>query len=456
MEVDYSTETPVVAGRLSLAEIEEMVARPLDTKPDKKFYIALSISGSALLFGAICLLFSFYYGVGLWGNNQPVGWGFPIVNFVFWVGIGHAGTLISAILFLLRQKWRNGIARFAEAMTIFAVICAALFPAIHVGRPWLGGYLFPYPNQHGLWINFNSPLIWDVFAVSTYFTVSLVFWYVGLIPDFATLRDRTTSKIKKIIYSVFSLGWRHSNRHWQHYEKAYVILAGFATPLVLSVHTIVSFDFAVSILPGWHSTIFPPYFVAGAIFSGFAMVVTVLVVVRKIFDLQNLITMDHLEKMNKVIIATSMMVGYSYGVEFFISWYSGAPVEQFIFINRAFGPYAWAYWVMVSCNVFIPQLFWFKKIRRSIPAMMVIVILVNVGMWFERFVIVVTSLHRDFLPSSWGMFIPTIYDAGILIGSFGLFFTLVILFTKALPVVSIAEIKSVSEGAQPVHHGGHE
>ena len=456
MEIDYSVEAPVVEGRLSLAEIEEMVARPLDTRPDKKFYIALSISGSALLFGAICLLLSFYYGVGLWGNNQPVGWGFPIVNFVFWVGIGHAGTLISAILFLLRQKWRNGIARFAEAMTIFAVICAALFPAIHVGRPWLGGYLFPYPNQHGLWINFNSPLIWDVFAVSTYFTVSLVFWYVGLIPDFATLRDRTVSKIKKVIYSIFSLGWRHSNRHWQHYEKAYVILAGFATPLVLSVHTIVSFDFAVSILPGWHSTIFPPYFVAGAIFSGFAMVVTVLVVVRKIFDLQNLITMDHLEKMNKVILATGMMVGYSYGMEFFISWYSGAPVEQFIFINRAFGPYAWAYWVMVSCNVLFPQLFWFKKIRRSVPAMMIIVILVNVGMWFERFVIVVTSLHRDFLPSSWGMFIPTIYDAGILIGSFGLFFTLVILFTKALPVVSIAEIKGVSENAQPVHLGGHE
>ena len=456
MEVDYSVEAPVVEGRLSFAQIEEMVAKPLDTKPDKKFYIALSISGSALLFGAICLALSFYYGVGLWGNNQPVGWGFPIVNFVFWVGIGHAGTLISAILFLLRQKWRNGIARFAEAMTIFAVICAALFPAIHVGRPWLGGYLFPYPNQHSLWINFNSPLIWDVFAVSTYFTVSLVFWYVGLIPDFATLRDRTVSKIKKVIYSIFSLGWRHSNRHWQHYEKAYVILAGFATPLVLSVHTIVSFDFAVSILPGWHSTIFPPYFVAGAIFSGFAMVVTVLVVVRKIFNLENLITMDHLEKMNKVIIATSMMVGYSYAMEFFIAWYSGVQVEQFIFINRAFGPYAWSYWVMVSCNVLFPQLFWFKKIRRSVPAMMVIVILVNVGMWFERFVIVVTSLHRDFLPSSWGMFIPTIYDAGILIGSFGLFFTLVILFTKALPVVSIAEIKGVNEGAQPVHTGGHE
>ena len=449
MQVDYSTEAPVVHGRLSLAEIEELVAKPLDKKPDKKFYIALSISGTFLLIGAVLLLITFYYGIGMWGNNEPVGWAFPIINFVFWVGIGHAGTLISAILFLLRQKWRTGVARFAEAMTIFAVICAGIFPVIHTGRPWLAGYLLPYPNQHGLWINFTSPLIWDVFAVSTYFTVSLVFWYTGLIPDFATLRDRTVSKIKKTIYSIFSLGWRHSNRHWQHYEKAYVLLAGFATPLVLSVHTIVSFDFAVSILPGWHTTIFPPYFVAGAIFSGFAMVV----VVRKIFDLQNIITLDHLEKMNKIILATGMMVGLAYGTEFFMAWYSGVQVEQFVFVNRAFGPYAWAYWIMVSCNVGFPQLFWFRKIRRSIPAMMVIVILVNVGMWFERFVIVVTSLHRDFLPSSWGMYTPTLYDIGILLGSFGLFFTLVILFTKALPVVSISEVKGVSEGAQPAFHG---
>lgn len=454
MNVDYSIEQPAVHGRLSLAEIEELVAAPLDSKPDKKFYIALGISGTFLLIGAALLLITFYYGIGMWGNNQPVGWGFPIVNFVFWVGIGHAGTLISAILFLLRQKWRTGIARFAEAMTIFAVICAGMFPIIHTGRPWLAGYLLPYPNQHGLWVNFTSPLLWDVFAVSTYFTVSLVFWYTGLIPDFATLRDRTTSKLKKTIYSIFSLGWRHSNRHWQHYEKAYVLLAGFATPLVLSVHTIVSFDFAVSILPGWHTTIFPPYFVAGAIFSGFAMVVTVLVVVRKIFDLQNIITLDHLEKMNKVILATGMMVGLAYGTEFFMAWYSGVSAEQFVFANRAFGPYAWAYWIMVSCNVGFPQLFWIKKIRRSVPAMMVIVILVNFGMWFERFVIVVTSLHRDFLPSSWGMYTPTLYDIGILLGSFGLFFTLVILFTKALPVVSISEVKGVSENAQPSHHGG--
>ena len=454
MNIDYSQELPVVEGGLKQAHIEELVAKPLDTKPDKKFLIAISISGSLLLIGATCLALTFYYGIGLWGNNQPVGWGFDIVNFVFWVGIGHAGTLISAILFLLRQRWRTGIARFAEAMTIFAVMCAGLFPAIHTGRPWLDGYLMPYPNQHQLWINFTSPLIWDVFAVSTYFTVSFVFWFVGLIPDFATLRDRTASKIKKTIYSVFSLGWRHSNRHWTHYEKSYILLAGFATPLVLSVHTIVSFDFAVSILPGWHTTIFPPYFVAGAIFSGFAMVVTVLVFVRKIFDLQHIITLDHLEKMNKVILLTGMMVGYAYAMEFFIAWYSGVQVEQFVFINRAFGPYAWAYWIMVSCNVIFPQFFWFKKIRRSIPAMMVIVILVNVGMWFERFVITVTSLSRDFLPSAWAYYKPTIVDFGILLGSFGLFFTLVILFTKSLPVVSISEVKAVADGAQPSHHGG--
>jgi molybdopterin-containing oxidoreductase family membrane subunit len=454
VNIDYSQEAPTVAGRLTLAQIEELVAKPMDTKPDKKYFIALSISVSLLLTGAIFLAFSIYYGTGLWGNNQPVGWAFPIVNFVFWVGIGHAGTLISAILFLLRQKWRTGIARFAEAMTIFAVMCAGIFPIIHTGRPWLAGYLLPYPNQHSLWVNFTSPLVWDVFAVSTYFTVSFVFWYVGLIPDFATMRDRTASKLKKTIYSVFSLGWRHSNRHWTHYEKSYVLLAGFATPLVLSVHTIVSFDFAVSILPGWHTTIFPPYFVAGAIFSGFAMVVTVLVFVRKIFDLQHIITMDHLEKMNKVILATGMMVGYAYAMEFFIAWYSGVQAEQFVFINRAFGPYAWAYWIMVSCNVIFPQFFWFKKIRRSIPAMMVIVILVNVGMWFERFVITVTSLSRDFLPSSWAYYKPTIVDFGILLGSFGLFFTLVILFTKSLPVVSISEVKAVADGAQPTHHGG--
>jgi Ni/Fe-hydrogenase subunit HybB-like protein len=454
MSVDYTVEAPPIEGNMTRAEIELLVARPLETKVDKKFYIALAISGSLLALGGILILLTMVYGIGLWGNNQPVGWAFDIVNFVFWVGIGHAGTLISAILFLLRQKWRTGIARFAEAMTIFAVMCAGIFPIIHTGRPWLAAWLLPYPNQHGVWVNFTSPLLWDVFAVSTYFTVSLVFWYIGLIPDFASLRDRTKSGIRKLTYSIFSLGWRHSNRNWQHYEKAYMLLAGFATPLVLSVHTIVSFDFAVSILPGWHTTIFPPYFVAGAIFSGFAMVVTVLIFVRKIFNLENIITLNHLEKMNKVILATGMMVGYGYAMEFFMAWYSGNPFEQFVFLNRALGPYAWAFWIMVSCNVLIPQLFWVKGIRRSIPFMLVIVIFVNIGMWFERFVIVVTSLHRDFLPSSWAYYVPTFVDIGILIGSFGLFFTLVILFTRTLPVVSISEVKAVTEGAQPTYHGG--
>ncbi len=449
--IDYTQELPVVEGRPTLKEINELIAKPLDQKPDKKFYIALSITLTMLLIGAVALGLSFYYGVGLWGNNNPVGWGFPIVNFVFWVGIGHAGTLISAILFLFRQKWRNGIARFAEGMTIFAVMTAGLFPLIHVGRPWLAGYLFPYPNQHSLWVDFNSPLLWDVFAVSTYFTVSFIFWYVGLIPDFASLRDRAVSKVKKTIYSIFSLGWRHSNRHWSHYEMVYLVLAGFATPLVLSVHTIVSFDFAVSIIPGWHATIFPPYFVAGAVFSGFAMVQNVLIFIRKIFNYEHIITLDTLERMNKIIILTGSLVGYAYAMEFFTAWYSGVQPEQFTFVNRAFGPYAWAYWIMVSCNVIFPQLFWIRKIRRNIPIMFVIAVLVNVGMWFERFVITVTSLHRDFLPSSWAYFKPTLFDGAILLGSFGFFFTWILLFTKSLPVVSIAEIKAVNEGAQPSH-----
>ncbi len=449
--VDYSQELSVIENKPSFRQIDEVISKPLETKPDKKYYMALSVTVTMLLIGIVGLGLSFYYGTGMWGNNNPVGWGFPIVNFVFWVGIGHAGTLISAILFLFRQKWRTGIARFAEGMTIFAVMTAGIFPLIHVGRPWLAGYLLPYPNQHSLWVNFSSPLLWDVFAVTTYFTVSLIFWYVGLIPDFATLRDRTANKIKKVIYSIFSLGWRHSNRHWQHYEMVYLILAGFATPLVLSVHTIVSFDFAVSILPGWHTTIFPPYFVAGAVFSGFAMVQNVLIFIRKIFNFEHIITLDTLEKMNKIILLTGSMVGYAYAMEFFIAWYSGVQPEQFTFINRAFGPYAWAYWIMVSCNVIFPQLFWIKKIRRTIPIMFVIAVFVNVGMWFERFVITVTSLSRDYLPSSWAYYTPTLTDGAILIGSFGLFFTLMLLFTKTLPVVSIAEVKAVLDDAQPSH-----
>ena len=448
---DYTQEVSVIEGRPELREIDQIIAKPLESKPDKKYYIALAITLGMLFTGVVGLGLSFYYGTGMWGNNIPVGWGFPIVNFVFWVGIGHAGTLISAILFLFRQKWRTGIARFAEGMTIFAVMTAGIFPLIHVGRPWLAGYLLPYPNQHSLWVNFNSPLLWDVFAVSTYFTVSFIFWYVGLIPDFATLREKTSNKIKKIIYSVFSLGWRGSSRHWQHYEMVYLVLAGFATPLVLSVHTIVSFDFAVAILPGWHATIFPPYFVAGAVFSGFAMVQNVLIFIRKIFNYEHIITLDTLEKMNKIILLTGSMVGYAYGMEFFIAWYSGVQAEQFVFLNRALGPYAVAYWIMVSCNVLFPQLFWFKKIRRSIPVMFFIAVLVNVGMWFERFVITVTSLSRDFLPSSWGHFTPTLVDMAILIGSFGFFFTWILLFTKSLPVVSIAEVKAVLTGSQPAH-----
>lgn len=453
MSVDYSQELSVIEGRPSFADITNVISKPLETKINRKYYIALSISVALLIWGAFCLGMTFLYGTGLWGNNNPVGWAFDIVNFVFWVGIGHAGTLISAILFLFRQKWRTGIARFSEGMTIFAVMTAGLFPLIHVGRPWLDAWLFPYPNQNSLWVNFTSPLLWDVFAVSTYFTVSFIFWYVGLIPDFASLRDRTVKKFKKVIYSIASLGWRHSNRHWHHYEMVYLILAGFATPLVLSVHTIVSFDFAVSILPGWHTTIFPPYFVAGAVFSGFAMVQNVLIIVRKVFNYEHIITLDTLERMNKIIIVTGSMVGYAYGMEFFIAWYSGNPIEVYTFVNRAFGDYAWAYWTMVSCNVLFPQLFWIKKIRRSIPIMFVLGVLVNVGMWFERFVIIVTSLSRDYLPSSWGFYTPTLWDTGILIGSFGFFFTWLLIFIKTMPVVSIAEVKAVITGAQPTHHG---
>jgi molybdopterin-containing oxidoreductase family membrane subunit len=453
--IDYTKNEVFVEGNRTLKQIDDVIIAPLDRIPNLKFFIALGFTLTLLLIGATAIGLSFYYGTGLWGNNNPVGWAWPIVNFVFWVGIGHAGTLISAILFLLRQKWRNGIARFAEAMTIFAVITALIFPIIHTGRPWIAAvYLLPYPNQHALWVNFNSPLLWDVFAVSTYFTVSLVFWYVGLIPDFAVLRDRATGKIKKVIYSIFSLGWRFSNRHWQHYEMTYLILAGLATPLVLSVHTIVSFDFAVSILPGWHTTIFPPYFVAGAIFSGFAMVQNSLIVIRKVFDMEDLIPLNTLETMNKIILLTGTMVGYAYSMEFFIAWYSGSQPEYFTFVNRAFGPYSWAYWIMFSCNVFIPQLFWLKRVRRNIPLMFVIAVFVNIGMWFERFVITVTSLSRDYLPSSWAYYSPTITDIAILLGSFGLFFTLTLLFTRFLPAVAIAEIKAVSEGAQPTHHGG--
>jgi molybdopterin-containing oxidoreductase family membrane subunit len=442
----------LVEGNPTFEKITDAVSGIVEKKAGKMWYILFAISASvtAMLFGMLGYLF--WEGTGIWGLNNPVGWGWAIVNFVFWVGIGHAGTLISAILFLLRQRWRTSINRFAEAMTIFAVICALMFPAIHVGRVWVLHWVFPVPNQMGMWPNFRSPLLWDTFAVGTYFTCSFLFWYVGLIPDLATLRDRAKDKISKLFYGFFSLGWRGANRQWKHYELAYLVLAGISTPLVLSVHSIVSTDFATSILPGWHTTIFPPYFVAGAIFSGFAMVMTLSILARKAFDLKHIITLKTLERMNIIMLLTGSMVGYAYSMEFFIAWYSGSEYEQFAFINRAFGPYAWAYWIMITCNVITPQLFWFKKLRRSIPVMFVASIVINIGMWFERFVIVMT-LSRDYLPSSWDYFSPTIYDIGILVGSFGLFFTMFLLFLKFLPMVAMSEVKGVLPQADP-HHGG--
>jgi len=442
----------LVKDQLDFKQLTDLVASPVENKAPKWWFIALAVSISGILLLKSMIAYLFWEGIGVWGLNNPVGWGYAIVNFVFWVGIGHAGTLISAILFLFRQKWRTGINRFAEAMTIFAVMCALIFPGIHIGRQWLAYWLFPLPNSMAMWPNFRSPLLWDVFAVGTYFTVSLLFWYVGMIPDLATLRDRAKTRIRSKVYGIFALGWRGANRHWQHYEKAYLLLAALATPLVLSVHSIVSFDFAVSQLPGWHTTIFPPYFVAGAIFSGFAMVVTLMILARELFGMKQVMTLHHLECMNKIILATGMMVGYAYAMEFFMAWYSGYEYESFAFINRATGPYAWAYWIMVSCNVISPQLFWFKKCRTSIPIMFVVSIFVNIGMWFERFVITVTSLHRDFLPSSWGYYSPTWVDVGTFIGSFGLFFTLFLLFLKFLPMVAIAEVKMILPEADP-HYG---
>lgn len=453
---DPRRRAPLVSGHPDNASITESVASiaevPVDRTPPA-WFIAFGISASItgiLGFAVFWLLFN---GVGVWGVNNPAGWGFAIINFVFWVGIGHAGTLISAILFLFRQHWRTAINRFAEAMTIFAVICAGLFPGIHIGRVWLAYYLFPIPNQMAMWPNFRSPLLWDVFAVGTYFTVSLLFWYVGLIPDLATLRDRATNKWRKMVYGAFAMGWTGSMRHWHRYERAYLILAALATPLVLSVHSVVSFDFAIAQLPGWHTTIFPPYFVAGAIFSGFGMVVTLAVPARELCGLKHIITLRHLENMNKVILATGSMVGYAYAMEFFIAWYGGNPYEQFAFINRAMGPYAWAYWTMVSCNVITPQLFWFKKIRTSIVGMFILSIFVNIGMWFERFVIVITSLSQDFLPSSWDYYTPTLFDWLTMAGSFGLFFTLFLLFCRFLPMVAIAEVKAILPGAHGAAHG---
>ena len=436
---------PLVLGNKTLKDVTDDICAPLERFPSKG-WVGLFLGAKTLLLFYIVILGTIVgVGIGLLGVTHPVFWGTMIVTFVFWIGIGHAGTLISAVLFLFRQKWRTSVARTAEAMTVFAVMTAGLFPLLHTGRPWLDYWLFPYPNQRGpLWVNFRSPLLWDVFAVSTYATVSMVFWYIGLVPDFATIKDRAKNKLRRSLYGALSLGWRGTAKNWSHYEMVYLILAGISTPLVLSVHTIVSFDFAVSNLPGWHTTIFPPYFVAGAIFSGFAMVVTLMTLVRIGFkEFQNYVTLDHMEVMNKIIMMTGMMVGYAYASEFFIAWYSGNPYERFVFINRAFGPYWWSYWIMVSCNVLIPQVFWFKKMRRSIPVMFVVSIFVNIGMWFERFVITVTSLHRDFLPANWGMYQWSWFDTGVLVGSFGMFLTLFLLYLRLFPAISIAEVKPV-------------
>lgn len=451
-------EEELVRGNMTFHDITDLVAYHTEKKTPIGWLLAFSAALGGLALLGIMLAYQVWNGVGVWGNNIPVAWGWPIVNFVFWVGIGHAGTLISAVLFLFRQRWRTSINRAAEAMTLFAVACALIFPTFHVGRVWVIYWTLPIPNQMAMWPQFKSPLLWDVFAVSIYGTVSLIFWYVGLIPDLATLRDRAAQMgrlLRARIMGFFSLGWTGSNRQWRHYERAYLLLAGLATPLVLSVHSVVSFDFAVSMVPGWHATIFPPYFVAGAIFSGFAMVVTLMVVARKVFGLENLITLDHLEKMNIIILVTGSVVGFAYIIEFFIAWYGQVPYEQYAFVNRAFGPYAWAYWIMMVCNLVFPQLFWVKKFRRNIPLMFFISITTNIGMWFERFVITITSLHRDFLPASWDYYSPTIIDVLTFVGTFGLFFTLFLLFLRFVPMVSIAEVKAILPQADPHYYDTH-
>ena len=436
---------PLITGGKTVHDVTEDISRRVEEKPTKLWMLAMTISLGLLAVGAYTVFLLLWHGVGMWGLNKTVGWAWDITNFVWWVGIGHAGTLISAILLLFRQRWRMSINRAAEAMTIFAVICALQFPILHTGRPWLAIYwMFPLPNTFGsLWVNFNSPLLWDVFAISTYFLVSLIFWYIGLIPDFATIRDRARNKISKSIYGALSFGWDGAAKTWSRYETVALVLAGLATPLVLSVHTIVSMDFATSVIPGWHTTIFPPYFVAGAIFSGFAMVLTLMSVTRKVYKLEDYITIQHLEMMNIVIIITGSIVGVAYLTELFIAWYSGVEAEQYAFLNRATGPYWWAYAAMMTCNVVSPQLFWFKRIRTNIAATFVLSIVVNIGMWFERFVIIVTSLHRDFLPSSWAMFYPTFVDVGVYVFTFGLFFTCFFLFAKFFPVINMAEVKSI-------------
>jgi len=452
MHYESDIREPLILGDKSYGDITRDVAAPIEGKANKMWWFAFSLALIAFLWGIGAMTYTVGTGIGAWGLNKTVGWAWDITNFVWWVGIGHAGTLISAVLLLFRQKWRMSINRSAEAMTIFAVVQAALFPLLHMGRPWLAYWVFPFPNNFGsLWVNFNSPLLWDVFAISTYFSVSTVFWYVGLIPDFAMVRDRAVKPFQKHIYKIMSFGWSGRAKHWQRFEEVSLVLAGLATPLVLSVHTIVSMDFATSVIPGWHTTIFPPYFVAGAIFSGFAMVQTLLIIMRKVVSLESYITIEHIEMMNIVIMLTGSIVGVAYITELFMAWYSGVEYEQYAFLNRATGPYWWAYLSMMTFNVVSPQLMWFKKLRTSIMFTFFLSIIVNTGMWFERFVIIVTSLHRDYLPSSWSMFSPTYIDIGIFIGTIGFFFVLFLLYARTFPVIAQAELKTILKSSGENH-----
>jgi Ni/Fe-hydrogenase subunit HybB-like protein len=435
---------PVLAPGHTYASVTDKIASVVLTRPLGIGWLA----GFALAFAIVNVLFIslawlIIKGVGVWGINIPIGWGFAIVNFVWWIGIGHAGTLISAILYLLNQKWRTSINRFAEAMTLFAVACAGIFPLIHTGRPWMAYYMFPYPSTMGIWPQFRSPLIWDVFAVSTYGTVSLLFWFVGLLPDLATLRDRAKKRPQQLIFGVLSLGWRNSAHHWHRYQSAYLLLAGLATPLVLSVHTVVSFDFSVAIVPGWHTTIFPPYFVAGAIYSGFAMVLTLAIPLRKAYGLEDFITMRHLENMAKVMLATGLIVAYGYFVEFFMAFYSGNKFDVFLATQRLHGPYSHFYYALILCNILTPQLLWFEKVRRNVAALFVMSLIINVGMWLERFVIVVISLTRDFMPSAWGRYSATFWDYSTFVGTLGLFVMLIFLFVRGLPAIAISEMREL-------------
>ncbi|WP_020532372.1 NrfD/PsrC family molybdoenzyme membrane anchor subunit [Flexithrix dorotheae] len=456
MQIVSQVREPLITGGKTYKDVTDDICKPVEAAPSKIWLAALTLSLVLLFAGGYFLGDMLWNGIGRWGLNKTVQWAWDITNFVWWVGIGHAGTLISAILLLFRQKWRTSINRSAEAMTIFAVICAAIWPIVHMGRPWLGAYwVLPLPNAFGsLWPNFNSPLLWDVFAITTYFTVSLLFWFIGLVPDFATLRDRATSKVSRIAYGIVSLGFDGSAKTWMHYESVSLILAGLSTPLVLSVHTIVSFDFATSVIPGWHTTIFPPYFVAGAIFSGFAMVLTLMLITRVVYKLEDYITLEHIEMMNIIILVTGSVVGIAYITEFFIAWYSGVEYEQYAFVNRMSGQYWWAYWSMMTCNVISPQLFYIKKIRTSFVMTFFLSIVVNIGMWFERFVIIVTSLHRDYLPSSWLYFTPTLWDIMCYVFTFGLFFTLFFLFAKVCPVINMAEVKAILKDSNSTVYKG--